>query len=295
MNIKLIGGNGFIGSRVFDMLQSKHNTRIIDISESIGKYPYDHCDITVEGDKLSELLKDTDIVYMFAAISEATKNNDDPSLSISTNIVGLHNVLAACVKNNVKRVVFSSTCWVYGECLDNTVDDNSLLNVNVGSSMYTTTKICGEMLIKSYQQCFGLDYTILRYGTIYGEFANPRTAIATFIRNAKNNDVISISSDGYRNFIHVDDIAHAVISVIEYYDNTRNETISIDGINSYTLRDIIDIIKVKIKDLQVIYHNMDAIEYKGKIIKLNKAIDTLNFKQRINLQEWIWKQIDEKL
>ena len=295
MNIKLIGGNGFIGSRVFDMLQSKHNTQIIDISSYIGNHPYDHCDITVDGDKLIELLKDTDIVYMFAAISEATKNNDDPALSISTNIVGLHNVLAACVKNNVKRVVFSSTCWVYGECLDDTVDETSLLNVNVGSSMYTTTKICGEMIIKSYQQCFGLDYTILRYGTIYGEYANPRTAIATFIRNAKNNDTIYISSDGYRNFIHVDDIARVVASVVECYDKTCNETISVDGKQSYTLRDIIDIIKVKVKDLQVTYNNIDAIEYKGKTIRLHKAINTLNFKQHTDLREWIWKQLDEKL
>ena len=295
MNIKLIGGNGFIGSRVFDMLKDNHNTQIIDISSSIGNYPYEHCDITVEEDRLSTLLKDVDVVYMFAAISEATKNNDNPKLSISTNIVGLHNVLNACVKNNVKRVIFSSTCWVYGECLDNIVDEDTLLNVNVGTSMYTTTKICGEMLIKSYQQCFGLDYTILRYGTIYGEHANPRTAISTFIRNAKGNDIISISSDGYRNFIHVDDIARAVTSVVEYYDSTCNETISVDGIRSYTLRDIINIIQSKVKNLQVIYNDTGTIEYKGKSIKLNKAMNILNFKQRIDLQEWIWRQIDEKL
>lgn len=291
MNIKLIGGNGFIGSRVYHMLKDKHDIGIIDISSSIGGYPYDHCDITAEGDALNKLLKDTDIVYIFAAISEATKNNDDPKLSVSTNIVGLHNVLSACVKNNVKRVIFSSTSWVYSECLDNTVDENTLLNVNVGTSMYTTTKICGEMLIKSYQQCYGLDYTILRYGTIYGEHANPRTAIATFIRNANNRDTISISSDGYRNFIHVDDIARAIASVVEYYNTTCNEIINIDGLYSYTLRDITNIIQSKVKDLQVTYNNTNIIEYKGKSVKLDKAISLLNFKQHIDLQEWIWKQL----
>jgi UDP-glucose 4-epimerase len=296
MNIKLIGGSGFIGSRVYEYLKQKnYNIEVIDISDSHNNNGYIYCDIVTEPDKLNQLLKDADVVYMFAAISEATKNTEDPKLAVNTNILGLHNVLDACLKNNIKRIIFSSTSWVYSDCSEEVVDEDVLLNINSGSSIYTTTKITGEMLIKSYQRCFNLNYTILRYGTIYGENANPRTVISTFLKRARVGENITISSEGYRNFIHVDDIARTTASIVDYLNETVNETINIDGLASYRLEDIANIIKEIYPEVNIVKNVNDILEYKGKSVKTNKSERLINFKQLVKLEDWIKLQLTDEI
>jgi UDP-glucose 4-epimerase len=295
MNIKLIGGNGFIGSHVYDALRNDHDVSIIDIDKSVGKYPYSACDIVKDVDGLADLLQGADIVYMFTAISEASKNHDDPSNSVAVNIVGLHNVLAACVKSGVKRIVFSSTSWVYSECLENSVDEDTALNLNAGTNVYSATKICGEVLVRSYQKSFGLDYTILRYGTIYGEGMNPRTAVNSFLTAARDGKAITINSNGYRNFIHVSDIARGIANVTLYFDETKNQTVNLDGDDAISLLDVIEYIREKIHNLNVIYSSSNAVEFKGKNVSLDKSKALLHFVQTISLRKWIHAQIDEKL
>jgi len=291
MNIKLIGGNGFIGSEVYNLLKDKHNVQVIDIASNIGKIDYESCDIITETNKLNHLLKDVDVVYMFSAISEATKNHDDPINAVNTNILGLANVLNACVKNNVKRVIFSSTTWVYSECEEAKVSESSSLNLNEGTSIYSASKICGEVLVRSYSKSYNLDYTICRYGTIYGENANPRTIISTFIRNAKNNTPLNITSNGYRNFIHVKDLAYVLSEIVTLLEDTRNETINIDGGEKVGLYDLAEYIKELVPEVNVYYDNSNVIEYKGKEVSIDKLNNIFKFTQKINLKDWIRLQL----
>ena len=295
MNIKLIGGNGFIGSHVYNTLKNDHDVTIIDIGKSIGGHPYSYCDIVKDVDQLTNLLKGADIVYLFTAISEASKNHENPTNAVDVNIVGLHNVLAGCVKNAVKRIVFSSTSWVYSESFETIVDEDTALNLNAGTNFYSATKICGEVLVRSYQKSFGLDYTILRYGTIYGEGSNPRTAVNAFVTNALNREAIKISSNGYRNFIHVSDVAQGIAAVACYFDATKNQTINIDGDEAISLLDVIKYIGEKILDINVIHSTSGVVEFKGKQILLHKSKKLLRFAQTISLRKWIHSQIDEKL
>jgi len=295
MNIKLIGGNGFIGSHVYDALKNDHDVTIIDIDKSVGKHPYSYCDIVEDIDRLTDLLKGADIVYLFTAISEASKNHEDPSNAVAVNIVGLHNVLAACVKNAVKRIVFSSTGWVYSECLENIVDEDTSLNLNAGTNVYSATKICGEVLVRSYQKSFGLDYTILRYGTIYGEGMNPRTAVNSFLTAARNGEAVTVNSNGYRNFIHVSDIAQGIADVARYFEDTKNQTVNLDGDEAISLLDVVKYISEKIHNLNVIYSANNAVEFKGKQILLDRSKKLLRFTQNVTLRKWIHSQIDEKL
>ena len=295
MNIKLIGGNGFIGSHVYDALKNDHDVTIIDIGKSVGNNPYSHCNIIEDTNELTDLLKGADVVYLFTAISEASKNQDDPTNAVAVNVVGLHNVLAACVKTAVKRIVFSSTGWVYSECFENEVDEDTALNLNTGTNIYSATKICGEVLVRSYQKCFGLDYTILRYGTIYGEGMNPRTAIGAFLTNARAGEAIRINSNGYRNFIHVSDIAQGSADVTRHFEATKNQTINLDGDEAISLLDVVKYIGEKIPNLNVIHSAGHAIEFKGKQILLDKSKKLLRFTQRVTLRNWIHSQIDEKL
>jgi nucleoside-diphosphate-sugar epimerase len=292
MKIKLIGGSGFIGHNVYEYLKNTHEVEVIDIKNDKNIDNFVFCDVVTERDRLSKLLENVDIVYMFAALSEATKNYENPYESIDKNILGLHNVLKACVDSKVKRVVFSSTSWVYSECEDEIVnEDTTCLNANYGTNIYSATKICGEVLIRSYQKSYGLDYTICRYGTIFGEGSNPRTAVATFLRKAVNDEPITLTSDGYRNFIHVKDLARTVSNIPDKLEETRNETINIDGIEGISLTQVVSFIKEKIPNLNATIELNNIKEFKGKVLDLKKSINLLDYKQTIKLRDWIHSQI----
>lgn len=291
MNIKLIGGCGFIGTEVYTYLKDVHNVEVIDIAPSKKNIPYTFCDIVRNKESLFDKLKNTDIAYIFAAVSEASLNTSDPVKAVDVNIGGLNNVLSACVANKVKRVVFCSTCWVYSECNEIEVNENSIIDINAGTSIYSTTKISGEMLVRSYQRSFDLDYTILRFGTLYGENANPRTAVLTFLAKALNKERISIFSNSYRSFIHVSDLARAVANIPENFKTTKNETINIDGDKSYSLTNIVEFIAEKIPDVEVDINDSNIIEYKGKAVSIDKGRELLKLQQKVNLKTWIHNQI----
>jgi nucleoside-diphosphate-sugar epimerase len=293
MKIKLIGGSGFIGHNTYEYLKNKHEVKVVDIKNEKNIKDFIFCDVVTDREGLSNILQDTDVVYMFAALSEATKNYEYPYESIEKNIIGLHNVLKACVENKVKRVIFSSTSWVYSECEEDFVNEgDTCLNANNGTNIYSATKICGEILIRSYQKSYNLDYTICRYGTIYGEGSNPRTAVSTFIQKAINGEIITITSNGYRNFIHVKDLARTISSIPDKLDETKNETINIDGFNGISLLQIVNYIKEKIPNLNVVVELSDVKEFKGKVLDLKKSVKLLDHKQTIDLRDWIHKQID---
>ena len=293
MKIKLIGGSGFIGHNTYEYLKDKHEVEVVDIKNDKNIKDFIFCDVVTDRERLSNILQGTDVVYMFAALSEATKNYENPYESIEKNIIGLHNVLRACVDNKVKRIIFSSTSWVYSECEEDFVsEDDTCLNANNGTNIYSATKICGEVLIRSYQKSYNLDYTICRYGTIYGEGSNPRTAVSTFIQKAINEETITITSNGYRNFIHVKDLAHTISCIPDKLDDTKNETINIDGVNGISLLQIVDYIKEKIPNLKVVVELSDVKEFKGKVLDLKKSVKLLDHEQTIELRDWIHKQID---
>jgi len=293
MNIVLIGGSGFIGYNVYNYLKDSYNVTVLDIKNDKNIQKFNYCDVITERDKLTELLKNADVVYMFAALSEATKNFETPCEAIENNIVGLHNVLRACTLNKVKRIIFSSTSWVYSECETTHVcEDTTCINANNGTSIYSATKICGEVLIRSYQKSYNLDYTICRYGTIYGEGSNPRTAVATFIHKALKNEPITITSNGYRNFIHVSDLARTISQIPKNLQGTKNETINIDGFTSVSLLEVINFIKEKLPNITVNVDLSLVKEFKGKELDLKKSIKLLNHKQTIDLRKWIHEQIN---
>ena len=293
MKIKLIGGSGFIGHNVYNCLKDEHDVQVIDIKNDKNVREFTYCDIVEEKDKIINLLKDADVVYLFAALSEATKNYENPYESIDKNIVGLHNVLRACTVNKVKRIIFSSTSWVYSECEGDYVsEDETCLNANNGTNIYSATKICGEVLIRGYQKSYNLDYTICRYGTIYGEGSNPRTAVATFIRKALSKESITITSDGYRNFIHVKDLAETISRIPQNLEETKNETINIDGFNGVSLSQIVEYIKEKVPDVSVNIDLNNIKEFKGKVLDLKKSVELLKHKQTVDLRTWIHEQIN---
>ena len=126
------------------------------------------------------------------------------------NARGTVAVLEAARRAGVKRIVYASTIWVYSDCDEEAVDEDTLLPPP--SHLYTSTKLAGELYCKAYQELYGIDYTILRFGIPYGPRAREAAVIPAFVNKAFKGEPLTLAGDGSqsRRFVYVEDLADGV-------------------------------------------------------------------------------------
>ena len=204
MNITVWGGSGFLGSHVCDVLtESGHGVMIADINESpwikdgqkmfIG-------DITNLSDVIRSI-KDSDIVYNFAGIADIEQANEDPISTVEQNIKGNTNILEASVQEGIKRYIFASTVYVYSQ----------------SGGFYKCSKQACELFIEEYFNKFNLNYSILRFGTLYGPRSGENNSIYNFIKQALQNEKIIYDGkpESIREYIHVKDAAKICLDILD--------------------------------------------------------------------------------
>ena len=158
--VTVIGGSGFVGSHVADQLiQEGYQVRIFDRLDSPWKRKGQEMIIGDLADKdlLHKTISGSEIVYNFAAFADLDQARDKPIETAETNILGNIYVLEACRAYGIKRFIFASTVYVYSR----------------EGSFYRCSKQAAENYIEEYQRTYNLDYTILRYGSLYGPRAEP--------------------------------------------------------------------------------------------------------------------------
>lgn len=292
MKIAVIGGAGFIGRQLIRNIHGRHDVTCIDLIKN-DQCNSVICDITKQKD-IEIALNGFETVYLLAAVSEASKNTTDPVNSMNLNIMGTVNVLNACVANKVKKIIFASTVWVYDACKETHVNEDSVLDPNYKGNLYTTSKICGEMLIKSFSKTFGIDYTILRLGTAYGPGCNPRTAIASFVKNAVEGTTIKVqgNGEGFRSFMHVSDHANILENQLNYYGQKFSGILNVDGPEQVSLNQMIDLLRLRFPDLKVEYSNLDSNGYTGKIVSCEKRNQSNMVHPRVSFKDGLNDYVD---
>jgi UDP-glucose 4-epimerase len=216
LKITVFGGSGFLGSHVADHLSELgHGVRIFD-SKSSPWLREDQEMIVgdlLDVDKVNESVRGSDIVYNFAALADLNDALHQPLETVRVNILGNAHVLEACRLNNIKRFVYASTVYVYGR----------------EGSFYRCSKQAAEQYIEEYQRAYGLDYTILRYGSIYGPRADNSNGLYRIVRNAVETGVVRYegSPDAMREYIHVEDAAQA--SVVALGEDFCNQSVVLTG------------------------------------------------------------------
>lgn len=219
----VFGGSGFIGSHVADFLTKKgFDVTIFDINSSIyiKKNQKMIVGSVIDENKINEAIKGKKYVFHFAAIADIGEAAENPLKTINTNVISTNLILNACVKYKVKKFLFASTIYVYS---------------NYGS-FYNTSKQCCELLIENYNKIYGLECSVIRFGSLYGNRANDFNPIKRMIKQAILNKKIIRNGDGseIRSYIHVLDAASACVKLIksssqsvEYIMLTGNQTTSI--------------------------------------------------------------------
>ncbi|WP_013179630.1 NAD-dependent epimerase/dehydratase family protein [Methanococcus voltae] len=184
--------------------------------------------------------KEYSTVFHTAAQISVSNSLKNPLNDANINIIGILNLLEAMRKNDVNKIVFSSSCAIYGNPQYLPIDENHPLKA---LSPYGLSKITGEEYIKLYSELYGIDYTILRYANVYGERQDPygeAGVISIFIDNMLNNKISKIYGNGEqtRDFVNVKDVAKANLMAV----NWKNQILNVGTGSKTTINELYAII-----------------------------------------------------
>jgi len=167
-------------------------------------------------------LEQPEVVFHLAAQSSLTVSTREPEFDAQVNILGLMNLLRNCVRSRVRKVVFSSTSSVYGEVRQMPLHEET--TKSSPESPYGVAKLAAEHYLYIWKNLHGLDYTILRYGNVYGPRQDPfmeNGVVAIFVHAMLSERSVRIDGDGKqaKDYVYVEDVARANLLALERGDN----------------------------------------------------------------------------
>jgi UDP-glucose 4-epimerase len=235
MKAIVFGGSGFLGSHVADALTSAgYETTIYDMKKS-SYLQKNQAMITgniLDKKAVIKAVAGCDVVYNFAGVADIEEAHGKPVETVENNILGNTIILDACRQSKVKRFVFASTIYVYS---------------NAGS-FYRSSKQACELIIENYSEVYGVPYTILRYGSLYGPRADETNWVYKTLKQAVIEGKITRYGDGeeIREYIHVEDAAKCSAMILS--DEFKNQSVIITGHQSTRVKDIMIMIKEMLKN-----------------------------------------------
>ena len=229
--ILVIGGAGFIGSHVVDELTKEDVQEIViydnfsrgtsdNIEKALGDPRVKVFDLggeVLHKDILNEAVKGKDYVIHLAALW-LLHCHEYPRSAFHVNIEGTFNVLEACVRHGIKKLVYSSSASVYGDAVELPMTEDHIYN---NKTFYGATKIAGEHMCRAFFQRYGLNYVGLRYMNVYGarqDYKGTYIAVIMKILDRLDNGLEPIVyGDGSQSydFIYVSDVARSNVCALK--------------------------------------------------------------------------------
>lgn len=162
--------------------------------------------------QLSQIPRPKAAVFHLAGMSEANQCETDPTAAFEQNVVLTANLLEACVKNGIKRIIYPSTAYVYGTAYDQPIEEGFGLNPE---GVYPLTKVLAEEAIKGYARFNDLSCDILRVSNIYGPDSKKNTIFGTMLEQAKfKNFVFLHNLQPVRDFIFMEDVIETFVRLL---------------------------------------------------------------------------------
>ena len=259
--ILVTGSSGFIGSYIAECLE-ENGYQVVYFDTIPSKYitgtQEEFIGDILRPEDIAKAMEGCEAVYHLAAQADIGASSDDPTKTIKNNIIGTQNVLEAARKHNVKRFLFSSTIYVYSEL----------------GSFYRVSKQACEKIIEEYQKEFELDYTILRFGSLYGPRANEFNAIREFLTQALKNKKIVRRGDGeeIREYIHAIDAAELSIDALD--EKYKNKHLIITGNQQVKVKYLLNMIREIFQgEIEIIFERGEELHH--------YAITPYNYKPQV--------------
>lgn len=309
--VLVIGGAGFIGSHVVsELLQTDVGEVVVYDNFARGKKAYlnefledNRCSLYPNGgdvreiDILNDAMKGMDAVVHLAAMW-LLHCKDYPRTAFDVNIQGTYNVLEACVKNNIERLVYSSSASVYGDAVEVPMKEEHPFN---NKNFYGATKIAGEAMCRATFDRFGLDYVGLRYMNVYGPHQDQTAAytgvVPIMLNKIDANEAPVINGDGTQayDFISVQDVARC--NVLALQSDATDEFYNVGSGVQTSIKELCDLIlKLKESELEVTYKPYSEEDARrlvqNRIGCPEKAKKDLGFEYKDSLEEGLLKLIE---
>ena len=309
--VLVIGGAGFIGSFVTAELLKEGAAEVIiydnftrgkltNIAESL-KDP--RCKVFPFGgdvrdiDILDTAMQGCDYVFHLAAMW-LLHCKDYPRTAFEVNIAGTFNVLEACVKNKIKKLIYSSSASVYGDAVEVPMTENHPFN---NKNFYGATKIAGEAMCTAFNDRYGLEVIGLRYMNVYGPGQDQHAAytgvIPIMLNKIDANEPPIINGDGSQayDFIYVEDVARFNITALK--SDVKHAFYNVGTEVQTTIRQLCDLIlHLKKSDLKVTYKPYSADDARAlvqnRIGSAKKSIDELGFEYNYSLKQGLERLIE---
>ncbi len=241
---------------------------------------------------LDELPRDIDIVVHFAANARVYNLVKEPDLA-RDNFLSLYNVLEYVRQSGIGKILFSSSREVYGNSghIIHSEDESFVKNCE---SSYTATKIAGEAMIHAYNQCYGIEYVIVRFSNVYGKYDYSDRVIPLFISKALNNEDIQIYGRGkILDFTYIDDSVDGVVRILDLFEIARNELYNIATQTGHSIEQVArKIIELTGSKSQLLFEPNRTGEVCRFVADISKARAVLGYCPDNNLQEGINKTIE---
>jgi nucleoside-diphosphate-sugar epimerase len=182
--------------------------------------------------------RDVRTIVHFAAIADLNESIADQDKNFDVNIRGTYEVAKYCVKNKI-RLVYISTCCVYGDSGGIEEEDTT---IPMTVEPYACSKMAGEYILRGMP---GLDYTILRIGTVYGPGMRKELFNCIALEKCMNNEQINVNGLGYqeRAYIYIDDLIQGIYGACENFASVYKETINLCGIEKTSVLGTIETAK----------------------------------------------------
>jgi len=290
MKSVVTGGAGFIGSHLVEKLDDLgHDVVVLDDfstgePENLPKKHMDKARIVdiIDCDLISEC-EGADYIFHMAARPNVQGSIDHPEVSAYDSLATLK-ILNAARKLKVKRVIFSSSCSIYGDAEEiPTTEEES----KKPKSPYALSKYQGEQYCKLFSELYGLDSVCLRYFNVYGDRMTStgayRSVLSVFLEAKQNGKPLNVVNDGEqrRDFVHVSDVVEANIKSMMLDCWSDNISVNIGCGKNYSVNEIADMIggeKV---------YGEKRIEPKQTLALIEEAKRILNWEPKIKLEDWL--------
>ncbi|MFH1395324.1 MAG: NAD-dependent epimerase/dehydratase family protein [Candidatus Omnitrophota bacterium] len=243
MKAVVFGGSGFLGSYVADNLLDKgYEVVIFDVKTSPHIKSGQEIIIgdVLDAEAVKDAVRGASIVYNFAGVSDIDEASEKPLETIRQNILGNAHILDALKDEKIERYIFASTVYVYSEA----------------GSFYKSSKQACELYIEDYSKKYGIPYTILRYGSLYGPRSDEKNPIYALLKKILSEKKISYwgNGDEIREYIHVEDAARCSVEILD--KNFANQNVIIAGHHPVKSKELLTMInEILGDDLPIEFRN----------------------------------------
>lgn len=293
MKVLITGGAGFIGSHVIEkllkedckitVLDNLHTGLRENVPEGIDFIEMDVCDreiVTV----LAE--RSFDAVIHLAGQTMVNVSVDDPYFDAQVNLLGTINLLEACRKTGVKRVIFATTAAAYGDIEEMPVLESFTTEP---TSFYGLSKLTVEKYLQLYHTLHGLEYVALRFANVYGERqgdGGEGGVISIFAKRIANGESISVYGDGNqtRDFIYVGDVAAAICKSL--HSANCNSVYNISTKTEVSVNTVVTLFgEISGREIAPVYCPARSGDIYRSVLSNDQAVTTLDWQPKTSLKE----------